>query len=270
MVKSVSIVIINYNTFQLTCNCIESIYTKCKEGDFEIILVDNASTECNPDLFIEKFANLILIKSDVNVGFAKGNNLGIQVAKGEYILLLNSDTELINDAIRPCEEYLKKYINVGVVTTKLRFPDGKIQSTCQRFPNVIYNILELLRFQKFFPKLGGRLLLGGFFDYKTSVKVDWTWGAFFMFPARILKEFPEQKLYDKFFMYCEDMKWCLDIKKLGYTIDYIPDGEVIHYMGASAGAKKPLMIQNHEILMKENFGKLHRKLIVLVEKILQK
>jgi GT2 family glycosyltransferase len=269
MVTSVSIIIINYNTFQLTCNCIESIYQKCKAVDFEIILVDNASDECNPNIFSEKFPAIKLISSPENVGFSKGNNLGIAVAQGEYILLLNSDTELVNDAISPCIQHLSKNKKVGVVTTKLIFPDGRIQSTCQRFPNIFYNLLELLRFQKIFPIVGGKLLLSCFFNYKEKVSIDWTWGAFFMFPKNLLQKLPNGQLNDEFFMYCEDMKWCMDIKKMGYEIHYIPNGEVIHYMGASGGAKKPLMIQNHAFFMKENFNLIHRLAINIFEKVLR-
>ena len=264
-----SIVIINYNTFQLTCNCIKSIYQQFKGLDFEIVLVDNASTESNPLKFKEIFSDIILIESPENVGFSKGNNLGIEVAKGKFILLLNSDTELKNDAITPCINYLESNAQVGVVTTKLMYPSGVIQSTCQRFPNVIYNLLEFFRFQKLFPTLGGKLLLANFFDYKTIVKVDWTWGAFFMFPKAILKQLPNSKLNDDFFMYCEDMQWCLDMRKIGKEVRYIPNGEVIHYMGASKGAKKPLMIKNHEILMHSNFSYFHRKLIDIAENLLK-
>ena len=266
---TVSVIIINYNTFQLTCNCIESIYQKCNGNDFEIILVDNASQECNPNIFLEKFPAIKLIRSPENVGFSKGNNLGIAAAKGEYILLLNSDTELVNDATSPCLHHLANNKHVGVVTTKLIFPDGRIQSTCQRFPNIFYNVLEILRFQKFFPRIGGRLLLSCFFDYKEPVSIDWTWGAFFMFPKNILAKLPNGKLNDDFFMYCEDMKWCLDIKKLGYAIHYIPNGEVIHYMGASSGDKKPLMIKNHAYLMNNNYNFLHRNLIYVAEYLLR-
>lgn len=268
MVK-VSIIIINYNTYQLTYNCIQSIYDKCHGLDYEIILVDNSSNECNPDVFLEKFPNIVLVKSRENAGFSKGNNLGIEKAIGQYILLLNSDTVLVNDAVSICYEYLHSHATVGVVTTKLIFPDGRIQSTCQRFPNVVYNLLELFRIQKFLPKLGAQLLLAGFFDYKSVAKVDWTWGAFFMFPKNVLTQLPNNHLHDDFFMYCEDLKWCFDIHKAGYEIHYIPQGEVIHYMGSSGGAKKPLMIKNHNTFMNENFNWFHRNLIYFSEWLLK-
>ncbi|MFN3315581.1 MAG: glycosyltransferase, partial [Raineya sp.] len=82
-----SIIIINYNTFSLTCKCIESILQYTQGVSYEIILVDNASTECDADKFLEFFPQITLIKSPENVGFARGNNLGLQYAKGEYILL---------------------------------------------------------------------------------------------------------------------------------------------------------------------------------------
>src|SRR4051794_40929468 len=95
----VSVIIINYNTFSLTCKCIESIINKTSGIEFEIILVDNASTECDPDLFKKKFPFITLIKNKENSGFSRGNNTGIHSAKYEYILLLNSDTELVNNAL---------------------------------------------------------------------------------------------------------------------------------------------------------------------------
>src|ERR1700761_7305700 len=104
-----SIIIINYNTFQLTCNCIQSIYDKLTGVDFEIILVDNASVECDAHLFKAKFPNINLIISPTNTGFTGGNNLGVANATGEYLLLLNSDTELINNAPKICLDHLMQH-----------------------------------------------------------------------------------------------------------------------------------------------------------------
>ena len=85
-----SIIIINYNTFTLTCNCIQSIEDKVKDIDYEIVLVDNASVECDPNLFKSKFPQINLVISDTNTGFAGGNNLGLKQATGDYILFLNN------------------------------------------------------------------------------------------------------------------------------------------------------------------------------------
>ena len=100
-----SIIIINYNTFTLTCNCIRSIHEKLTGLSYEIVLVDNASVERDPNEFKALFPDIVLVASKENTGFTGGNNLGLKHASGEYILLLNSDTELINNAPK-IEPYL--------------------------------------------------------------------------------------------------------------------------------------------------------------------
>src|SRR5258708_6435494 len=122
-----SIIIINYNTFQFTCNCIQSIHEKLIDVEYEIVLVDNASVECDANLFKEKFPDINLVISKINTGFTGGNNLGIENSKGEYLLLLNSDTELINNAPKICLDYIRQHKEVGMVTCQLLYPNGKIQ-----------------------------------------------------------------------------------------------------------------------------------------------
>src|SRR6187551_458695 len=95
----VSIIIINYNTFDLTSNCIRSVVEQTKNVSYEIILVDNASVEKDAVEFSNIFPQIVLVKSSTNLGFAKGCNLGIEHSKGDYILLLNSDTVLVNNAV---------------------------------------------------------------------------------------------------------------------------------------------------------------------------
>jgi GT2 family glycosyltransferase len=147
-----SIIIINYNTFELTCKCIASLREKLIGVDYEIILVDNASVECDPDLFIEKFPFIKLIKSTVNTGFTGGNNAGVEKATGDYLLLLNSDTELINNAPKICQDYIMAHPEVGMVTSQLIYPDGKIQYNCRRFRTITWELLEVFPFYKLLPK----------------------------------------------------------------------------------------------------------------------
>lgn len=264
----ISILIVNYNTFALTCQCIESIFAHVHTVSFEVVLVDNASTECDPGLFKERFPFITLVKADTNVGFAKGNNLGIERARGEVLLLLNSDTILQDDGVSVCFEYLNSHPRTGAVTTKLVYPDGKTQSNCQRFPNVLFNLMELLRLQKFFPRWGGRMLLGPFFDYNTVAKVDWVWGAFMMMPKELISKMPNGKLFDDFFMYGEDMWWCWDIKALGYDVVFLPAGRVIHLVGASAGPKSIEMGKNKRLFLGAKYSSFKIKCVRLAESLL--
>jgi GT2 family glycosyltransferase len=266
----VSIVIINYNTFSLTCACIESIIKYTKGVSFEIILVDNASVETNPSVFTDMFPVIRLVSSEENLGFAGGNNLGVSVSNGEVILLLNSDTYLIDDAISKSYNYLKSNEKVGVVSSRLTYVQGGNQSPAQRFPSIRYYLIELLRLQKLMPAaVKEKLLLGAFFDHSSTVEADWVWGTFFMFRREILDKLPNNKLNDDFFMYCEDIQWCWDIRKLGYQVHYFSDASVVHIMGGSSGKKNVLNTDNREVFLRKNYSPLHYKAIVLLEKLLR-
>lgn len=266
----VSVIIVNYNTFDLTKACIESINQHTSEISYEIILVDNASTNFDATIFSQLYPKIKLICSSTNIGFSKGNNLGIKHAKGKYILLLNSDTVLKNNAIKMAHDYLESHPKSGAVSARLLFPNGQHQSVCQRFPSVRYSLFELFRLQKIFPKkIVGKILLGAFFDHDEEVQADWIWGTFFMFSKNLLGLMPEGKLNDDFFMYCEDMQWCWDIKKLGYELNYYPKAEVIHYMEGSSGQKQELMKQNHKVFMENNYGFIHRWSIDLIDRLLK-
>jgi GT2 family glycosyltransferase len=262
-IMELSIIILNYNTFELTCNCIRSIKEKTIGVRYELLLVDNASTERDASDFLLFFPEIILIKNDVNAGFAKGNNTGIAHASGEYILLLNSDTILKNNAILICKNFLEMHGNVGVVSGRLENPDGTAQHNCQRFPNAKYQFFELLRLQKIFRRISGTILFGHFFNYQEVAYPDWVWGTFFMFKKTMLRLFPGQKLSENFFMYVEDMQWCREIRLHGYTVAFEPEARVMHYMGKSGGHKS-LLIENHKIFMKTYYNFLHRKLISLL------
>lgn len=255
----------------MTWDCVNSIYSHVKNIPFEVILVDNGSKKDHTLIYNGNHPSLSLVQLKENVGFAKGNNFGIQKAKGRYILLLNNDTLLTTDCVSPVLNHLKKNKNIGAATCSLKFPNGSLQHNCQRFPSLKYKLLELFRIQKILGKRkGGKLLLGSFFDHKEFTHPDWVWGTFFMFPRKILSQFKRRKLPETFFMYWEDVQWCKEIKKMGYKISYIPDSSIIHLMGGSGGDKPQLMSANEKKFMTMYYTSLERRLIHLLEKILVK
>lgn len=258
----VSVVIINYNTFVLTCNCIASICQFTKAIEYEIIMVDNASTECNPDLFKAKFPFITLVKSDVNTGFAVGNNLGIKHAKGEIILLLNSDTLLNEDAISKTAAILNKNVSIGVIGCRMIYPDGTIQHTARKFRNIGWELLDMLRpFLLLMPyKKRAKLMQGKYFQADFDTFCDWLNGAFFMFRREVLKGFPDNKLDERFFMYGEDHLWCWQIQKLGYKIFFYAGSTIIHINSGSTNPSKQLglkkIMMKHELeIIRERKGK---------------
>jgi len=252
-----SVIIINYNTFRLTSNCIRSLREKLTGVEYEIILIDNASTECDPDDFLKEFPFIRLIKSKENTGFTGGNNLGVAAARGTYLLVLNSDTELINNAPKICIDYLKAHPEVGMVTCQLLYPDGRMQHNCRKFRTISWELQEVFPLYKLLPKEKREaLMLHHYFDHQRTVECDWVWGAFMLFPASIVPQLPKQKLSDDFFMYCEDVLWCWDFKQLGYKIMFLPEAQVMHVHKGSVSKDKWIRIRttsikNHAQFMKK-------------------
>jgi len=249
----VSIIIINYNTFQLTSACIASVIKFTKNTTYEIILVDNASTACDPDEFQKIFPSIVLVKSKSNTGFAGGNNLGIAHAKGDIILLLNSDTYLKEDAISVCAATLAQNKTTGVLGCKMIYPDGRLQHTARKFRTIQWELLDLFRFILYLMPYRKRaaLMLGRYFKADFNIECDWLNGAFFMFKKEILHELPGQKLDDRFFMYGEDHLWCMQMKQLGYKHEFLSETEIIHINSGSTDVRKQLQLKRvmmrHEV-----------------------
>jgi GT2 family glycosyltransferase len=273
----VSIIIINYNTYELTKKCIESVFTKTIATPFEIILIDNASTECKPEIFLELFPAIQLAKSRQNVGFAGGNNLGISKANGEYILLLNSDTELLNDAVTEAIAVFEQEADIGVLSGQLLSPDGSIQAQAGRFPSIMREIRELFRLNKLLsPKQRAHYYLGTECDYNVPIDADWVWGAFFLFRKSDLEFFPDKKLHETFFMYGEDMQWCYHFKKiLNKRIVVHPAPKILHHVGASDKSSlkgfqryKEKMLPNEARWLAITKGRIYARVFYLVKSLL--
>jgi GT2 family glycosyltransferase len=265
-----SIIIINYNTFELTCRCIASIEKTLQDVDYEIVLVDNASKERNPLDFKTKFPNINLVINKENTGFTGGNNLGIEHSKGQYLLLLNSDTELINNAPKITLDYLKSHPDTGMTTAQLTYPNGKIQHTTRRFRTISWELLEIFPIYKLLPKpKREHLMLHHYFDHQSPMDCDWVWGAYMMFNRDIIKNLPQKKLSDDFFMYCEDALWCWDFKQLGYKIHFMPNAKVMHVHRGSVSKDKWIQIKttsikNHALFMKKYYPDLRWYLFAVI------
>jgi len=240
----VSIIIINYDTFKITCDCIASVIRNTQGVAYEIILVDNASPNDNPDEFLKLFPSITLIKSPENGGFAKGNNIGIRKAKGDILLLLNSDTLLTSDSITIAAEKLISLPDVGALTVRLTYPDGRLQHTARRFRSIKNELLDILRpFLKLMPyRKRSSLMLNQYFNGDYNTYADWVSGAFMMMPASMIVKLPEQKLDERFFMYGEDQLWCLQFSYLGYKSYYDSDKSVIHINSASTSREKQIKL----------------------------
>lgn len=259
---TLSIIIINYNTFRLSGDCIRSVINHTKGVDYEIILVDNASSECDPGEFLKEFPRIKLVRNPENNGFAKGNNLGISHATGEYILLLNSDTIIQEDSLATCIQHMKSHPQTGVLGCRMTYPDGGIQYSARKFRSISWELLDLFRFIPMlmsYPKRS-MLMLGKYFRHDKTIDCDWVNGAFFLFSRNTLNRLPGQKLDDRFFMYAEDQLWCEQVQKLGLFNVFFAGTTIIHINNGSTSVSRQLqlrnsMMKNELVIMKDRKGK---------------
>ncbi|HLG03366.1 MAG TPA: glycosyltransferase family 2 protein [Bacteroidia bacterium] len=264
----VSIIIINYNTFDLTVSCIQSVIEHTTSVSFEIILVDNHSTDQDAGEIEAIFPGVRLLRNETNTGFARAANQGIAVSRGKFILLLNSDTELKENSVLICLATLKEQKDTAVISCNLLYPDGRIQLQCQRFPTFWPSFLEATRLFKLLPvRLRESILQGFHFSHNRSFCPDWVWGTFFFFRREALRDLPAEKLSERFFMYCEDMEWCYLFREAGWNVCFTPATRIIHHVGGSGSdgriQKSRKIIANEKIFIQTYFGKMHWMLVRL-------
>ena len=227
--KSVSIIILSWNTKELLKNCLESL----KDLKVEIIVVDNDSTDGSPQMVEGEFPKVKLIKNQKNLGFGAGNNQGMKMAKGDYFLLLNSDTVVKDKAPLKMVEFLAKNKEVGAVGCKLLNSDGSPQPSAGPFPNLWVSAVML-----FAEHWLGDLVRSSFSKVK---EVDWVMGAALMVRREVIKK---AGLMDEgIFMYMDEVEWCYRIKKAGFKVMFYPGAEIIHLLGGSSttGRRDPIL-----------------------------
>ena len=217
-----SIVILTFNTKDLTCECLKSIFQQYEKelqsGGFEIILIDNASKdETIKEVSNLKIPNIKIIKNKDNLGFSKGNNVGVKNATGEFVLFLNSDTEVKDKGILKMGEFLDDNKHIAILGGKLENANGSSQASAGKFYS-IFNLFLML--------IGGeRLGLLKSSPVRIS-KVDWVSGACMMVKRETFEKIGGFE--EKLFMYMEDQELCFRAKKAGYLTYYYPFLSLLH------------------------------------------
>ena len=237
----ISIIIVSYNTKDFLLKCINSIYENVKGVSFEVIVVDNASSDGTKEsISNSKFpsSNFKLVENKENFGFSKANNIGIKKSTGRYVLFLNPDTEIKKETLEYMTEFMDKTKDAGAATCKVLMPNGKIDDASHRgFPTPWNSFSHFSGLSKFFGKtklFGGYNL--GFMDFSKTHVIDALAGAF-MFVRREAGE--EVGWWDEdYFFYGEDLDFCYMLNQKGWKIYYVPEVSILHYKGVSGGIKK--------------------------------
>ena len=240
-----SIVIVNWNVVGLLRRCLSSIVGELRPEpgldlvlpgtlwSYEIWAVDNASTDGSSEMVREEFPYVHLIANSENLGFTVANNQAIVKSKGKFILLLNCDTEVVDDALATMVAYMEEHSDVGVLGPQLRYPDGEIQSSRRRFPTMATAYLESTILQQWFPdnSILQRYFMADVPDDHVQ-EVDWVVGACLMTRRQVVDQIG--LLDEGFFMYSEELDWCYRAKQAGWKVVYLPSAEVLHYEGRSS------------------------------------
>jgi GT2 family glycosyltransferase len=230
---NLSIIIINWNSVDYVERCLASIYKNKPRVKFEIIVVDNASYDGCQNLLAKKFPQTIYIQSVKNLGFSRANNLGFEHSKGDTLLFLNPDTEVIDSSIEDLYRTLHQLPDVGLLGCKLLNSDGTIQTTCiQRFPSILNQVLEFEYLKMKFARFRFSGLQPLYKDMKNTVVVEAITGACMMIKRSIFKKI--ELFSPKYFMYGEDMDLCYKVKKNGLKVYYFGGAAIIHHDGGSS------------------------------------
>lgn len=242
-----TISIVNHNTKDLLENCLNSVYQKTKKIKFEVIVVDNGSNDGSIEMIRRKFPQVKLIENNENVGFSKATNRGIEMSTGRYVLLLNSDTILL-DNLNEVLIYADNNPQIGAIGCRLLYSNGLIQPSANQFISLTDEILRTFRVGQYDKRPGLRNFIINYFgkllgksvniwlltrEGKCGIcQVDWVSGACLFVRRRVINEIG--LLDENFFAYYEDIDWCRRMKKAGWKIVYYPAVRIVHLTGGSA------------------------------------
>ena len=253
MVK-LSIVIVNFNTKILLKQCLESVYQNLGNMEHEIFVIDNNSSDQSPLMIKENFPDVLLIENKENIGFAKANNQAIRKAKGEYLLLLNSDTIIPPGTLTIMVDFLDINPKVGALGPKLVDQDLNLQTSFRHFPTLFTVLSQFFGLSAMFPK---SKIFGwydmGCWDHSHTSEVDCVPGTSLLVRKKAVQEVG--LLDENYFMYFEDTDWCYRFTRAGWKVVFLPNAKVIHLGGASA-AKSNIGLFYDKTLTKELFNSL--------------
>lgn len=248
-----TVIVVSYNVAGLLGRCLESVCRSLRRSslEFELVVVDNCSSDGSGDVVRERFPHVCLVRNQANRGFAAATNQGLAQGRGRYAFLLNPDTEVLGDGPARLVAFLDSRPDAGMATGQLLNPDGTLQHGSFRFPTLWMSFFD------FFPinhrlqgsRLNGRYLL----DSTLPFEIDHPLGASMLVKREVLGR--AGPLDEAFFMYCEEIDWCLRIKKSGWRIFCVPQARIVHHGGQSTRQAAPAM-----------FLELHRSRMLLFRK----
>ena len=264
-----SVCIVSWNTCPLLKDCLHSVYDDPQVVEWEVLVVDNASSDDSVEMVESCFPQVRLVASRENLGFAGGNNLALEQARGRYLLLLNSDTRVEQGALGGLVAFMEDHPEAGAAGPRLVDEEGSLQLSCGLAPGLASEFVNKLLLHKLFPffKLGG-------WDHAEIREVGWVTGACLLVRRAVVEQVG--LLDSGIFMFYEDLEWCMRIRRGGWRIFYYPFSQVLHLGGRSTqkNLEEMLVVSQQSLfyLFQKHFGpgRLHvLRLLTVVEMVLR-
>jgi GT2 family glycosyltransferase len=219
-----SIAIVNWNTRELLSNCLESIFSYPPDCPFNVVVVDNASSDGSDEMVREHFPQVCLITNKENAGFAKANNQAISTTDSKYILLLNPDTVVLPDALQMLVEFMESNPGAGAAGSRVLNPDGSLQTSCYVAPTLSHEFFRLFHLSRLYPDSAYQMKN---WNTNTSRPVDIIQGDCLMLRKSALDQVG--LLDESFFIYSEDVDLCYRLQRANWGLYWVPKAQVIHY-----------------------------------------
>jgi GT2 family glycosyltransferase len=240
-----SVCIVNWNTRPDLEEAVASVLASDPELKCEVIVLDNASRDGSAEMMRERFPGVRLLESPENVGFARGYNRAVGESKGRYILVLNPDTVVRPGALGRLIAFMEEEKQAGACGPRLLNSDGSIQYSCRRFPTPMAAVFRNTVLGRIIPRNHyTREYLMADWDHRAVREVDWISGAAMCIRREAWEEVGG---FDEgFFMYAEDIDWCLRARQAGWKICYVPEAAIVHKIGRSSDQRPlPMVVQFH-------------------------
>jgi GT2 family glycosyltransferase len=228
----ISVIIVNWNSKEFVRQCLRSLQQHCPTTSFEVIVVDGASFDGCGQMLAKEFPEVRFVQSQENLGFGRCNNLGAQQARGQALLFLNPDTELLEDSLAVLLSRLRSLPQAGAVGCKLLNKDRSLQTSCvQSFPTVLNQVIDSHFLRSRFPRwhLWGMQALYQGHDEPAEVEV--ISGACMMIDRMVFEKVAG--FSDEFFMFGEDLDLCFKIRNAGFKVYCAPETSIVHHGGGS-------------------------------------
>ena len=263
-----SIVIVSWNVKDDLLGCLASLKENPPSVPFEQIVIDNMSADGTADAVKENYPEVTIIGNSDNRGFAAANNQGIELSRGQYILLLNPDTIVHPNSLNILVEYLDDNRDVGTCGPKLLNADGSTQASVRRFPTFrgVFHRHTVCRFLGLFRSEYREWMMKDF-GYERQADVDQVMGAAMLVRRSVIEEVGAMDA--DFFMYYEEVDWCYRIKQAGWRIVFVPDAVLTHLGGRSSEQvpfKGVMMLKSMAVFFRKHRGRYAASLFIIVFK----